>query len=355
MTRFVKMKANGAVREWIDGLDPKRYDLLTDQETMTYFATIGVDSRSEKFSGTGTPTNLERDDLCLYSSARGLGDAISALYVACGYAKAGRRTTLYSYFPHIVGITHTENLIILPEPPRGANCNVGYKEQLTAAAEVGTTRCEWLSSNIAKAYGIEQVPCERPDALPFFDLNDTVVMSPFSIHAGRAWHPANWARLGKELQRAGRKVLVVAQKHDEQTCRDVFGSVGVDFELDLPTEKLLALVGGAALVIGNDSGIAHLGGLLGRPTLALLAATTHRYLYDMAPSVRAVEPPAPAGCSPCFWQAPKVMPMCNRYCSPLQTIGVFQVLDRAIESLGAKRAAVRAPNTGKRKAAIGGD
>lgn len=56
----------------------------------------------------------------------------------------------------------------------------------------------------------------------------------------------------------------------------------------LPAE-IVDLILGAAVMIANDSGMAHPGGLLGVPTIAVhVGGLPNDYLFTMAPSVHSV-------------------------------------------------------------------
>jgi len=108
--------------------------------------------------------------------------------------------------------------------------------------------------------------------------------APVVLHPGAAWpsklYPAaRWGRVAAELaRRSGRRILVSAGPSEAALAAEVERASGGVAERadaqDLP--RLVALLAGAALVLGGDTGPLHLAHALGVPTLFLHGPTDPR-------------------------------------------------------------------------------
>jgi len=131
---------------------------------------------------------------------------------------------------------------------------------------------------------------------------EVVVMAPRSAYGpAREWPSDRFASLARELMAGGRTVLVCGTASERATCAEVAraagpGAVSVAGETDLPT--LAALVQRAALAVCNDSGLAHLAGAVGTPTVTLYGSTSSAWTAALGRRVRIVQ--RPPVCSPCF-------------------------------------------------------
>ena len=128
------------------------------------------------------------------------------------------------------------------------------------------------------------------------------VMAPRSAYGpAREWPAARFAALARRLATRGLGVLLCGTAGERETCLAVAeqagpGVVSAAGETDLPA--LAALVRGAALAVCNDSGLAHLAGAVGTPTVTLYGSTSSAWTAALGPRVRIVQ--HPPVCSPCF-------------------------------------------------------
>lgn len=105
-----------------------------------------------------------------------------------------------------------------------------------------------------------------------------------ALHAGsggaaKRWPAARYGILAAELARSGVRPLLISGPQDAGVSAAVQASANAARLADLPEAQGLAIAEVAALLqrcaafVGNDSGVAHLAGLLGIPTLALFGPT----------------------------------------------------------------------------------
>lgn len=145
-----------------------------------------------------------------------------------------------------------------------------------------------------------------PGAKPFALLN------PGANEPGRRWPLASYAALGRRLLGRGLDVVVVghtgALEADESFGR-LLAEPGVrDLRGRTSLSALMDLMRGAALVVSNDSGPAHLAVALGAPTIVLVGGG-HFGCFVPYPDVLS---PAharflwePMDCFHCFWRCHK--------------------------------------------------
>jgi heptosyltransferase III len=90
--------------------------------------------------------------------------------------------------------------------------------------------------------------------------------------AAKRWLPERFAEIARRLRGEGYAPLLVEGTADAEPVAQTVGALGgqsVPVARGLAVEVLAALLGRCAGYLGNDSGVTHLGGLAGTPTLAL--------------------------------------------------------------------------------------
>jgi heptosyltransferase-2 len=129
-----------------------------------------------------------------------------------------------------------------------------------------------------------------------------VVLGPGARYGpAKRWGSARFAALGRHLASGGQRVLVCGGGDERAICAEVAGEIGAGAtslagKTDLLTQA--ALCARASLTVCNDSGLAHLSGGLGTPTVVIFGSTSSAWTAPLGPRVRVVQH-APV-CSPCF-------------------------------------------------------
>ena len=128
------------------------------------------------------------------------------------------------------------------------------------------------------------------------------VMGPGAIYGpAKRWDAARFAELGRRLAQRDLNVLVCGTTAERDTCAVVADAVGTG-AVNLAGRTSLAalawLCKSARLAVCNDSGLAHLSGALGTPTVAVFGSTSSAWTAPLGRRVRIVQS-APV-CSPCF-------------------------------------------------------
>jgi len=148
----------------------------------------------------------------------------------------------------------------------------------------------------------------RWQALPL-DATRTAILHPGSgaFSLARRWPAERYAAVGDRLaEELGLQVAVLAGPALGE--RDVANEVGQMMRRPaalihgIPTpQELAALLRGAAVVVGNDSGVVHLSAAVEAPVVAIFGPTNHRAWGPYPPdSPRNAVVREPLACSPCI-------------------------------------------------------
>jgi heptosyltransferase-2 len=156
------------------------------------------------------------------------------------------------------------------------------------------------------------------------------VLAPGATYgAAKAWPRARYAALARRISAApGLAVVVVGgagERGDAELLSAEAGAGARNLAGKLTLGELVAVLRGAAVVAGNDSGPVHVAAALGVPTVAVFGPTSVEWTAPRGPAVRIVR--AEAACAPCF----------RREC-PRGTVECLERVDvedvrRAVESL----------------------
>lgn len=178
--------------------------------------------------------------------------------------------------------------------------------------------------------GAERLLADHGVARPY------VVLHPGASKTARAWKEEGFVAVAKALGgRGGTAVVLTGTEEEGELCRRIAAAVpgAKDLSGRTPVGVLAALLEGAALLLGNDSGPMHLAAAVGTPVVAVfgpgspgktrpwLPPEKHRCLWAALP------------CSPCrqaFWRecrpSPAGKPPCLEGIHPDAVLGACMEL-----------------------------
>ncbi len=146
-------------------------------------------------------------------------------------------------------------------------------------------------------------PCPIEPGAPY------IVLNPGSNEPGRRWPAGHYGKLAKRLREADYRVVLVGGQGDRSTAEATLAEAGSEFVLDLTGHTdlagLLDVMAGAAAVVSNDSGPAHLAIAQGTPTVTIVGGG---HFGSFFPYPEGVAPPharfvhRPMDCYHCFWR-----------------------------------------------------
>lgn len=281
---------------------------------------LGEPDRTKDITYMPVIPKLRGPVIKFHLEAKGIGDAICALYAACGIANQGHEVELHTRHAAWIQVQHPR-LTIVQSEEQPFDCSANYRDQLYASWRGDLeSRVDWYLKNICRAYGLEMCEPARPKSTqPNHQGKPYVVLAPFASNESRDWHWSHFRRLAKALTDLGIEVIATAAESQRQRLYEAFFGLDVKRQVGAKPSQVIDLVAGARVLVANDSGMAHIGGLYQTPTVCLLAQFRPHYLFKCADSVRGVY--AGTSCSNCHtipaagWDQ-----VCNRACSALQTI-----------------------------------
>lgn len=280
-----------------------------------------------------TLPKIDSNVVSFHLSADGLGDTICGIYAACGLANAGHEVEYYAKnLIWLYGVSHPK-LKLLSTDAQPFDANANYKQQLRSAFHnVVNSRSGWYIQNISNAYGIPVCKPSRPNVVkpPRVMDGKYVVIAPFATHESRDWGYNHYRKLSIALKNHGIRVIPIGTKKQSARLDTAFYGLDLEKISDKQPEWITALVANATVVVGNDSGIVHLGGLYQVPTICILSHFSPQYLFMCGETIDGITPDM--NCVKCHtlvdggWDQ-----NCNFECSALQTINPEFVANMVIK------------------------
>lgn len=272
--------------------------------------------------------------------AGGLGDALLGL-CALGGLKAKQPEMEITYRVHPAAIpfvslfaggydallhhVHDNNKDAAPSPDM--QMNLGYNHELRTRAK--ETRIQRYCRNLGGVTPRLPALRHRERLLAAGrDYAGAVVLAPFSTWSNREWRIESWLTLEAMLIAAGYPVVVL----DKQDARfpNRHAAMRSEVVLDAPAHRVAGIVLNAAITVGNDSGIAHLAGIMGRPAVVVCGQTVGDRIFNCYPQVTCLQ--GRLDCDGCWWQEPFVGTRCDASCASMQSVLPSDVL-RAVDAV----------------------
>jgi heptosyltransferase-1 len=150
------------------------------------------------------------------------------------------------------------------------------------------------------------------------------VLCPFTTRPQKHWFEERWIGLAHRLRESGfTPVLLGGPADGEAAARIAKGMAGIaNLVGTLKLDESVAVIADAALLIGVDTGLTHVGSALGLPTVALFGSTCP-YLDPVAP--RSAVLYEKLACSPC-----RRNPSCDGRFDCMRALEVERVVSEAL-------------------------
>lgn len=223
---------------------------------------------------------------------------------------------------------------------RDLQLNAGYQLELSSKGQI--TRIQRYCRNLG--YCTPALPRLREPAKLAAAAGPNigcVVLAPFAASADRSYPLHGWVHIENALHAAGYDTLITGTKNGPVVIGTDFVRYGQPIEperlevkttrfkgrvvMDPEPECLAGIMLTAKCVIGNDSGIAHLAGILGTPTIVLCGWSEGDKIYDFYPSVLSMQ--GTYACNGCWTKTQDYDDQrCNRMCANLASIDPASVV-----------------------------
>lgn len=238
----------------------------------------------------------------VYSSGRGIGDTISALYAVWGMVKAGHKVRYHAKnYDWLSRVKPIDGLEIVRE---GGNVGVDMNANYTGQLRSGVSRKQWYCDNLARGLGLDSFSAAVPevDKVPgakVIDAEKYVILSPFSAYTTREWPKSHWQRLADLIYEAGCLPVALGGAGNAQQRRleDYFSVTKAVWFWGQSAEWVQDAMLHAEAVIGNDSGMVHVASLLGVKSVAIHAQISPEALWDCTDVIPVFSGESCAGCA----------------------------------------------------------
>ena len=150
-----------------------------------------------------------------------------------------------------------------------------------------TRRAE--ASDLLRTYGIRD---EKP----------VVAICPGSINSrAKRWPAEAYAALADRLIESQRQVLLIGSQEEAEVSQEVMGRMRhkpVVLTGKTSLDQITAVLANVDLIVTNDTGPAHIGGALGRPTIVIFGPTNPLTTRPFSPEAEILR--HPPECAPCM-------------------------------------------------------
>jgi len=162
------------------------------------------------------------------------------------------------------------------------------------------------------------------------------VLAPGATYGpAKRWPAERFAETGRRLAARGWRLFACGAAAEREACAEVAERCGAQSLAGRTSLAAMAAVcAGAAAVVSNDSGLAHLAAAVGAPTVAVFGSTSSAWTAPLGARVAVAQ--RPPVCSPCFARTCRIGYRC------LEAVSVDDVL-AALASLAALEATGGAP------------
>ncbi len=281
------------------------------------------------------PEEACADEIVVDQGAGGLGDGCQGLWVVGGLAEETGRMVRYNCgktalpwmdlfeVPRVkVGLSaksHNE------WPTKGQRqMNVGYTQE--RVDRISTPRWRRYMGNVGTKRMVKP-PLRDEEAVRKSgqDFLQHIALCPWSSGRWSEWSVHAWLDLESRLNAAGYPTVVLHKSMER--CEKFRGRKLVGRS----PEEVAGCLLNCRAAVGIDSGLAHLAGTLGCPTVVLGGATRVEHIYGCYPTATFVQGELP--CSGCFNLGPDINDHCRDNCSNLHSVTPRRVFDHLLERL----------------------
>lgn len=150
------------------------------------------------------------------------------------------------------------------------------------------------------------------------------VFLPFTTRPQKHWVQHYWSELAQEFQQLRYRVLILGGPNDRDAAQSIAASSdnAVSFAGDVSLSTAFALIQGASLAVGVDTGLTHAAVVSNVPTVALFGSTCP-YLFSWNKRLKVIFHGLP--CAPC-----RRSPVCDGDFKCMKSISVSEIRDACI-------------------------
>ena len=168
------------------------------------------------------------------------------------------------------------------------------------------------------------------------DGGELFCLAPGSARATKRWVPEGYAEVLTAARLLGYQPVLIGSPDERELCEQIASLAGERAPVlagRTDVRELVALLARARVLVGNDSGAAHVASAVGTPVVSIFGATSPAMGYVAHGSrTRVVEHPS-LGCRPCSPRGGRVCPLGHFRC--MREIRASLVIEKITELLRA--------------------
>jgi ADP-heptose:LPS heptosyltransferase len=263
----------------------------------------------------------------------GIGDIICSLYAIEGYRAKFPGHEINFFFPQHhewANLADIPNLQLKKYDNKQAYENAVYlyngKEDVSMRIKHTNSPKQYFASKLGVTPKKPAIKASILNEQPVFE-GRYIILSPFASRLNRTWEVHNWKILARDLNKAGYRVIVLDSPYEGARCR----AIGAEYYWGQKTEWTANVCKNAAMIISNDSGLAHFGGWLGVKTLVIMSQLLPEQFYDFTNNRFAVSQQPCTGCQ--FLREKGYEEKCDWGCWVLQSVSPVEIMGKALEWL----------------------
>jgi hypothetical protein len=264
----------------------------------------------------------------------GLGDVVCFAWLGQGIIDAGSEVSFFANGWH-AEVLRLFRMPVTSDETGAVFTDKGYETAVKLNSPLNYL--QWIAHHI----GVKETPT-RPKIDPDpmgremgRKASGDVLIFPHGIWSPRIWPKSYFVELGLLLSREGYSVRFVMKERDYAFFMPFHCIVGKSWSF------IASAIQASRLVIGNDSGPAHLSGTIGTRTISIQGPTQGARIYGHLPEVQPFEkrsiPCAGCHCLPEFNGAQAWRASCEIGCHQLYRTFPEEVFEAAVKILGRKK------------------
>jgi len=265
----------------------------------------------------------------------GLGDVVCFAWLGQGIIDAGSDVSFFANGWH-AEVLKLFRMPVTQDETGAVFTDIGYENAVRTNSQLNYL--QWIAQHL----GVTHTPT-RPHISPDATGREMgrkaagdVLIFPHGVWSPRVWPKNYFVELGLMLVREGYKVRFVMKERDYSFFMPFHCIVGKSWSF------IASAIQASKLVIGNDSGPAHLAGTIGTRTIAIHGPTQGARIYGHLPEVQSFEkrslPCSGCHCLPNVNGFPAWRASCEVGCHQLYRTFPEEVFEAAVKILGRKTA-----------------
>lgn len=259
-------------------------------------AVHGECTLAKKLPGKACCSGCLQGPVVVRANANGIGDALMGLCAVAGFAASDpRREVIYKvvnpWQEDWVKLFHGYDRLTVADVATITDVmlDINNTPEEGADPQFKTPRWEHYANAIRSTCAV--VPALRPlphDVLKWAErFKGKIALCPFSVWMDRAWDADYWHRLEDMLYEAGYETVILDGLASGPGRAAEYNYRG-ELVYGEPAARVAALLKAVRLVVANESGCAHMAGMVKAPCLALSWFHPAQRIHGIYGTVRAI-------------------------------------------------------------------